>query len=421
MMPTTWAELVKQRFAAQRTPIPGDPVPWHLDDKNAAYEWASQRGFRTPLSMSAPTACKAVKSRLAARGDFVLKRPDAHSGRGTFVLTRVNRATFFEHLRLEAVELTALESMDDTEHPWLVEERVDGGIEGAHIPYDYKLYCFHGEPVMVFQIDRTVTPPRVAIFDGAFLPMTPTTHYTVDPARGGYGSHVLPRSAESMLHMAREMAGQLDTQFVRIDLFDSPTGPVFGEFTFAPGGVHAGMIALAPEVHAHLDKVLRKETPATALSGFDIDVQGMHEAATPMPTLQGDDAQLRRLHHGAVRGDRRYAHRAMAHLNRASKLWHVFELSLRAIAVANGDNKYAAHIALSLVAPRAPLIGSLRQREYAAIALEYHRRRRGQFEWDAYRFAQVTAVLDHVAGHKIMKKLAQHGSRHAQSWLSARA
>lgn len=93
---------------------------------------------------------------------------------------------------------------------------------------DYKLYCFHGKVRAILVISRAGTDGNKAIF------MTPTWEILSDiPTR--YKKTITPDkpvSLKEMIHIAEKLSKPFP--FVRVDLYEYESKPVFGEMTFTP-------------------------------------------------------------------------------------------------------------------------------------------------------------------------------------------
>ncbi len=102
------------------------------------------------------------------------------------------------------------------------------GLPGAPPP-DYKFFVFDGEVAMI-QVDTDrLTSPRRDVYDPSWTRIPVSYHH---PASGR--DIAPPPHLDEMLEVARALGRGID--FVRVDLYDLPAGPVFGEMTFAPGG-----------------------------------------------------------------------------------------------------------------------------------------------------------------------------------------
>ena len=96
------------------------------------------------------------------------------------------------------------------------------------LPYDYKLYCFHGEvKAILLVMDRDQNKK------GGFF--SPEWEY-IGPANAEYlGFETLPAqpaSLSEMLDCARELSKEFP--FVRVDFFQYGDRAIFGEMTFTP-------------------------------------------------------------------------------------------------------------------------------------------------------------------------------------------
>lgn len=100
--------------------------------------------------------------------------------------------------------------------------------------YDYKFWCFHGEPLVVHVDDPLQSINPFYDMDWDLLPV----HY-----RAGAARPVLPKPANwpAMKDAARTLAQGWD--FVRIDLYNVDGRIVFGEYTFTP---NAGGLSFLP-------------------------------------------------------------------------------------------------------------------------------------------------------------------------------
>lgn len=96
-------------------------------------------------------------------------------------------------------------------------------------PLDYKFFCFHGDPLFIqVDIDRFGIHKR-AFFDLDWNPLD----FTISYAK--YCSPLpSPPHLKKMIEIARELAKE--SSFIRVDLYDLPDGPKFGELTLHPNG-----------------------------------------------------------------------------------------------------------------------------------------------------------------------------------------
>ncbi|MBD5161020.1 MAG: glycosyl transferase [Oscillibacter sp.] len=111
--------------------------------------------------------------------------------------------------------------------------------DGEHIPVDYKVYCFHGEPRYILVCDgREKGWPRFYFFDRDwnFCPIT----------RDGLAAPLgftlqRPPHLDGMLSCAAALSAPFP--FVRVDFYEAEGRLIFGELTFTPsGGLDTGRL-----------------------------------------------------------------------------------------------------------------------------------------------------------------------------------
>jgi len=110
----------------------------------------------------------------------------------------------------------------------IVCERMMG--DGIHLPYDYKIYCFHGKPryIMVCE-ERERGKPRFYFVDTEWN-FCPITHDGLEAPEGFTVQK--PGTLEQMLAAAEKLSAPFE--FVRVDLYEYGEKVLFGELTFTP-------------------------------------------------------------------------------------------------------------------------------------------------------------------------------------------
>lgn len=264
----TFLQMLRKRFEGK-----DQNVPWELDNKIEAYEHVARYGFKTPISSLFTSSLQATEWAVKNFDyNFVIKAGDRHSCIGVYLLEKHKNNEYIELLRLKKFNLDQIGEDIVGKKPsyWIAESFVTSYVFGKSIPLDYKFYTFRGKIALALQIDRNTTPPKVAFFDGNFIPLIHGKDYTIDTNRWLPCGHVLPYHLPEMVHMVSTLSSSIDTDFVSIDCFDSPDGPVFGEFTFAPGAPDAKMVTFSDEIIQQLDN-LTNNNSSTALSGILFD------------------------------------------------------------------------------------------------------------------------------------------------------
>lgn len=175
---------------------------------------------------------------------FVLKPTFSSSSFGVMVLERQEDSTFHDHLRNRSLDMDAIrseqialaEKHSNSKHLWIVEEKVRDA-QGHIVPDDYKFYGFQGQIGLVHQTIRGNPLNHHAYFDGDFRPLHDPDGSLIWTHQGIVDRvHVAPpENWEQMLNVARRISVAVPSPFVRIDMYNTPAGPVFGEFTLVPG------------------------------------------------------------------------------------------------------------------------------------------------------------------------------------------
>lgn len=169
---------------------------------------------------------------------FVIKSDRGAGGRGVLPLHRVDDGmlqlvggtkTFSTETVVKHLSHKSLGS------PFFAEEilvQPDGG----DLPEDIKFYMFYGEVghVMLRRMPQhaDLSQARFGFFDeeGRALPDDVSTSRKVDT------SIEPPARLAEFVEIARHLSRAVAIPFVRVDVYDTVRGPVFGELTRAPGG-----------------------------------------------------------------------------------------------------------------------------------------------------------------------------------------
>ncbi|GAA1861745.1 ATP-grasp fold amidoligase family protein [Myceligenerans crystallogenes] len=173
-------------------------------------------------------------------GRFVVKSAGGASSQGVLPLVREGDA--FRVISTDKV-LTEPEIVEYFRHkrelkkarpPYFAEEFLVG-VHGNEILEDVKIYAFYGEigQVLLRSVGSHGDPGSVRYRyldeEGADLGAVSRQH-AVDPAIP------VPRCLPEMVKRARELSVAAGIPFLRVDLYETDRGVVFGEFTPRPGG-----------------------------------------------------------------------------------------------------------------------------------------------------------------------------------------
>lgn len=251
-----------------------------LAQKIISHPFVENLGMRVPQRLAVLEALDGLAD--AGLPDlFVLKLANGWSSRGVMILERQGPDRFFDHMALQSLTLDSIKDIQlekaasfATKAPvWIVEELIHHTLGVGAIPFDYKFYCFRGRVGLIVQIDRNTGPVKMALFDGDFRPLRRNTDYVLsETARPGMP--VIPLHAAEMLWWAQRLSLEADSPFVSIDMLDSPEGPVFGEFTYSPGGTHRKIFVFSNDMLDKLDALMDETAPeADALAASPLELR----------------------------------------------------------------------------------------------------------------------------------------------------
>lgn len=213
---------------------------WRYNSKLASRELAALAGVDSPRLYAVEESVTDLPQPDRA---CVLKPNNGSGGKGVFPLVPTGRGTFLDLLAqrerswgevLEEARRPRRRLRQDTvEGPWLLEELM---VDADGAPRcSWKVWCFGAEPALITQ-EFQRSP------GGRYRKKWWSTDWVdvgdIRPRKGHEVCPDLPRPARGaeLLAAARRVAARVDSSFVRVDLYDTPEGPVLGEITPHPGG-----------------------------------------------------------------------------------------------------------------------------------------------------------------------------------------
>ncbi|WP_298992206.1 ATP-grasp fold amidoligase family protein [uncultured Pseudokineococcus sp.] len=214
-----------------------DPV-FDVNGKLDAHAWADRLGVRhATLLAQVPEAGQLPWSTFPEV--FVIKPVRGAASDGVHMLRREGRHLRSLKLDQQLTEqdvtenLRALSATGRISSDLLVEEMVVDPRRAHEGPVDWKFSTFFGEVGLVeAKVSVAGGKPRWKLFDENWD----------DLGDGWVDHHVLadglqpPVHAAELMETARRISASVPRPFLRVDLYDSVDGPVFGEITPAPGG-----------------------------------------------------------------------------------------------------------------------------------------------------------------------------------------
>ncbi|MFF2245804.1 ATP-grasp fold amidoligase family protein [Arthrobacter sp. NPDC058130] len=233
-----------------------------LAQKVNSHPFVDALGMRVPKRLAVLDRIEELHD-AALPDKCVLKVANGWSSRGVQLLERTGPDEYFDHMTQQTlttasiveIQTAAAQSFSSKEPCWIVEELIEPLMGLGAIPFDYKFYCFQGTVGLIVQIDRNSGPVKIALFDGEFRPLKRGTDYLLSD-RVRHGAPVIPLHAPELLWWARRLSLEADSPFVSVDMLDSPTGPVFGEFTYSPGGTHKRMFVFSHRLLDQFDELI---------------------------------------------------------------------------------------------------------------------------------------------------------------------
>ena len=216
---------------------------WAHNNKRDGIAFASANQVSVPdLIIDATLIDDVMWEQLPDR--FVIKPLDGANNRGVFLLERVGADTFVDLIdgRIKTVaeirgryrELTeenrvsAVLTVEELLRPRpALRHRID-------VPDDFKMYCFYDRVAVVMQRRMCASANRAdwrfKFWSTDWNDLGPVKY----PDRCDEGLE-RPEGADDLVSVAEQLGRQLAVAFVRIDLFDTDRGVVFGEVTPHPG------------------------------------------------------------------------------------------------------------------------------------------------------------------------------------------
>lgn len=218
-------------------------VPGHLHNKSKATEFVNMIGGPTSRVLRRFAKPEDIDL-MGLSDDFVLKPVFSSSSFGVMVLEKSAGGGYHDHLRhrdltveeIRAEQAELVQRHPKATHEWIVEEKVHDA-SGATVPDDFKFFTFQGRVGLVHRTIRNQPRNQHAYFDGDFQPLDEQegqliwTHpdlverVQTDP----------PENYREMLNLVQRISVAVPSPFVRVDMYNTPNGPIFGEFTLVPG------------------------------------------------------------------------------------------------------------------------------------------------------------------------------------------
>ena len=183
-------------------------------------------GFSIPQVLCRLPHAEALRD-VTLPGSFVMKPERGHSSRGVFVMRDGINQFSGERMERDTLAKRAAEASTGA---YLVEELLTNFDGNPGIPYDYKFFCFGPKVVAIQVIDRNGGQNGKMTRSWSLGPdWRPLPFHLHLSGRSDCGPAPIPPFAGEMVAMASTIGAKIGV-FMRIDLFATTRGPVFGEF-----------------------------------------------------------------------------------------------------------------------------------------------------------------------------------------------
>lgn len=199
--------------------------------KQAGQDYVESLGYSVPQVYATYDHISKLPSLSSLPPNFVLKPVYGHSSNHVFIMK--NGINLFDGKKYSDNEIIS-DVAGRENGPFFLEELLENYDGTPGIPLDYKFYCFGTEMVFLHVIQRNSASNR-SLNKHWFL----TEDWSPLHMRIKKLESAEPKMPEKppffteMLQMAQSLGGGLNA-FMRVDLYATTRGPVFGEFTPFP-------------------------------------------------------------------------------------------------------------------------------------------------------------------------------------------
>ena len=221
-----------------------------INNKLRGYDWVQAQGQAiVPHSIHSSLA-DALRSNRLDR--FVLKPAGGHSSKGVYLLQRrpgggyscaMTGRDYSSDEELVAHHAKLQSAQKDRISTEVILEAYVEDSQGYDVPLDYKVYAFAcGTPILM----QRYAPIHIPKTDWGFE-FYSEEGQRLGPIRNGVSSGERwglrpPTHLPDLFRAARTLISAAQVSFVRIDLYSTPAGPVFGEFTPVPNNAKESFV-----------------------------------------------------------------------------------------------------------------------------------------------------------------------------------
>ena len=235
-----FSELIQSRN--QRWWSSTQSAPWQgqISEKSAGLRWAKQQGIQTPKILWSSEKLSEIPSLSDLPKRVVIKPSKGFSANNVLCLD--NRVNVLDNIvwtdELIQQKFNSDEFLKRVKPVWMVEEflKPESLSEDEKIPRDWKFYCFGDQIALIHVVLRNSTVDKYANVHHYFTPDLRQFQRRICSSRPVPAEPLFfPQCWDEMVKQVKMLGKKLGC-FMRIDMYATDKGPVFGEFTPTPEG-----------------------------------------------------------------------------------------------------------------------------------------------------------------------------------------
>jgi len=217
-------------------------APWQgqLSEKSSGLLWAKQQGIQTPISLWSGDNLEDLPKLSELPNRVVIKPSKGYSAHNVLCLVDGKNILDDSHWDDKKIqtEFGSDQFLQRVKPKWMVEEflKPEPLSEDEKIPRDWKFYCFGEEIALIHVVLRNSTTDKSANVHHYFTSDLRQLQRKVCTTRQVPDDPLFfPECWDEMVTQVKNLGKKLGC-FMRIDMYATERGPVFGEFTPTPEG-----------------------------------------------------------------------------------------------------------------------------------------------------------------------------------------
>jgi len=235
--PTIYKELATKRRTRWKRAEAEVNIIQMINDKLGGLYYATKLGVRTPQILFCGVAEDLPKDINTLGKKYVVKPLSGHSAQGVKVIVDGINA-MNNHDNDEEFSYNTLVEEYGSQEETIVEELIESADQTYNglIPPDYKFHVYGGVPEIMFRVDRNKGQKCADHFDVTssnnkwkVIEGLPRSDHEPHCPENTLYSNISRETA--MMDAVRKVASNASKNWLRIDMYDSKNGPVFGEIT----------------------------------------------------------------------------------------------------------------------------------------------------------------------------------------------